>query len=124
MTRKKERQSLTLELEIDGEIKRFVTPQRIPGVLLREAGLIADEFETGVADIADLDSYYQFICDAFGNQFSITEIEFGLDSRDVMKTIYAVALTVIGQVSLATEMLLQDVDLANFIEKKTTIEKT
>lgn len=110
---------LTLTVEIDGKEKRFVTPNKINGGLWRQASLVAEEIEDGVILIADLDSHLQFVCDVFGNQFDIGQLEDGIDARDVVKTVYAVTIFVMGQVSIASEMLTKNVDLSNFDEKKT-----
>lgn len=114
-----EHKPITLKIEIDGKIKSFVTPKRIPGVLWRQAALVAEEIETGEVLIADLDSHLQFVCDVFGNQFTIDELESGVDARDLVKVVYAVTIFVMGQVSIASEMLTKNVDISNLDEKKT-----
>ncbi len=119
MSEKVENKPITLELEIDGELKRFVSPKRIPGTLWREAALVSEEIETGNLLISDLDSHLQFVCDVFGNQFNIDELEKGIDARDLMKTVYSSTLFVMGQVSVAAEMLTRSVDLNEIDEKKT-----
>ncbi|MFA1819003.1 phage tail assembly chaperone G [Virgibacillus oceani] len=117
---KEEHKPISIELEIDGKMQRFVTPKRISGTLLKEAGMISEEITSGIPTIADLDSYYQFVCDVFGNQFTLQQFEEGADSRDIMKTVNACTYFVMGQVTMAAEMLLKDVDLtANEDEKKT-----
>jgi|SRR5699024_911833 len=113
-----EHKSLTLKVEIDGEEKRFVTPKKIPGILWRQAALIAEEIESKDVLVADLDSHLQFVCEVFGSQFSIDELENGVDARDLMKIVYAVTLCVMGQVSLAAEMLTKNVDIGAEDEKK------
>lgn len=118
MTEKVEHKPLTLVLEIDGKEKRYASPSKIKGTLWREASMIAEDIEDGVVQIIDLDSYLQFICDVYGNQFDIAELEEGLDARDMLKTIYAVTIFVMGQVSIASEMLTANVDFAEIDEKK------
>lgn len=115
----KEHKSLTLTVEIDGKDKRFVTPQKIKGGLWRVAALVAEEIESGEILIADLDSHLQFVCDVFGNQFDIGQLEDGIDARDLPKTIYAVTIFVMGQVSVAAEMLTKNIDIGEINEKKT-----
>lgn len=109
----------TLTIEIDGKEKKFVTPRKIKGSLWREAAMVAEEIEHQELLITDLDSHIQFVCNVFNNQFTIDEFENGVDARDLIKIIYATTLFVMGQVSIATEMLTKNVDLADFDEKKT-----
>lgn len=110
---------LAIELEINDKVERFVTPKRIKGVLLREATLIMEEIESQNSTIADLDTYMQFVCDVFGNQFTLSEFENGIDARDLMKTVSACTFFVMGQVTIASEMLTRNTDIADLDEKKT-----
>ncbi|GGN59309.1 phage tail assembly chaperone G [Oceanobacillus indicireducens] len=119
MSTKTEHKPISIELEIEGKMQRFVTPKRISGTLLKEAAMISEEINSGNVIVADLDSYMQFVCNVFGNQFTLQEFEEGSDSRDIMKTVNACTLFVMGQVSMAAEMLLKSVDLAEVDEKKT-----
>lgn len=118
-----ERKSFSLLLEINGKERRFVTPKKIPGVLWRQAAMVGEELESGQMIIADLDSHMQFVCDVFGNQFTLDEFENGIDSRDLIKTIFSTTLFVMGQVSLAAEMLTKNIDINEAVkemnEKKT-----
>lgn len=114
-----ENKAISLVVEIDGKEKRFVTPKRIKGSLWRQAVLVSEEIESGEMLIADLDSHLQFVCDVFGNQFDIGQLEDGIDARDVVKTVYAVTIFVMGQVSVAAEMLMKNVDIGEIDEKKT-----
>jgi hypothetical protein len=100
--------SLSIVLKIEGEDKRFVSPAFIPGKLFRQASEIASEYE-GKTESTDfnLDAKMQFVCDAFGNQFTFDELENGIDSRNVIKTIYATCNYVIGNIEQAS-MLLSD----------------
>lgn len=109
---------ITIILNINDEKKRFVTPKDVKGSLWREAALVAEEIEQQQIMIADLDSHMQFVCNVFGNQFTLTEFEEGIDSRDLIKTIYASAIFVMGQVSVAAKMLTGNVDLGAIDEKK------
>lgn len=119
MSEEQKHKPLTLILEIDDKEKRFVTPKRVKGSLWREAAMVAEEIEQQELLIADLDSHMQFVCNVFDNQFTLSEFEDGIDARDLMKTIYASAIFVMGQVSIAAEMLTRDVDIAEIDEKKT-----
>lgn len=110
---------LSIVLEIEGKEKRFVTPKRVKGSLWREAAMVSEEIEQHEVIIADLDSHMQFVCNVFDNQFTLSEFEDGIDSRDLIKTIYASAIFVMGQVTVASEMLTRDVDVAEINEKKT-----
>ena len=114
-----EHKSLTLKVEIDGKEKSFVTPKKIQGGLWRQAVLISEEIEDGEILLADLDSHLQFVCEVFGNQFDIEQLENGVDARDLMKIIYSYTIFVMGQVSVAAEMLVSNVDLSELDEKKT-----
>jgi len=114
-----EHKSITLIIEINDKEKRFVSPKKIRGGLWREASVVATEIEDGEVLLADLDSHLQFVCEVFDNQFSIDELENGVDSRDLMKIVYAVTIFVMGQVSVAAEMLVSNVDLSKLDEKKT-----
>lgn len=113
-----EHKPITVELEIDGKLERFVTPRRVKGVLLREAVMILEEMDSQISLLADLDTYMQFVCDVFDNQFTIKEFEEGIDARDLMKTISSIALFVTGQVTVASEMLTRNVDIGELDEKK------
>lgn len=116
-----EHKNLTLNIEIDGEEKRFVSPKRIKGSLWRDASMVAEEIEGGEILIADLDGHLQFVCDVFNNQFDIGQLEDGIDARDLMKTIYAVTIFVMGQVSVAAEMLTKNIDISSIdIDEKKT----
>ena len=114
-----EHKSITLHIEIDEKEKAFVSPKKIPGGLWRQAALVAEEIEDGEILNADLDSHLQFVCEVFGNRFSIDELENGVDARDLLKVVYAVTIFVMGQVAIAAEMLTSNVDLSEIDEKKT-----
>lgn len=114
-----EHKPISIELEIDGKLERFVTPKRIKGTLLKEAALISEEFTSEVSTIADFDSYMQFVCDVFGGQFTLKEYEEGVDARDLLKIVNACTFFVMGQVSIAAEMLMKNVDIGDLDEKKT-----
>lgn len=115
-----EHKSITLTIEIDGENKRFVTPKKINGTLFRVAASVEEDLNSGLSVLADLDSHLQFVCDVFGNQFSIDELESGVDSRDLLKIVFAMCYFVSGQVSLASELLLKNVDLSTQNDEKKT----
>lgn len=113
-----EHKPFKMVVEIDGKDKTFVTPKKINGTLWREAATVSQDIENNDLLIADLDSHLQFVCNIFGNQFSIDELENGVDSRDLIKIIYASALFVMGQVTIASEMLSHNVDVAEIDKKK------
>lgn len=114
-----EHKPISIILEIDGKEKRFVTPKRVKGSLWREAAMVAEEIEQHEILIADLDSHMQFVCNVFDNQFTLAEFEEGIDARELIKVIYASAIFVMGQVSIAAEMLTKNTDLGEITEKKT-----
>lgn len=118
MSEDKKHKPLTVVLEINSEEKRFVTPKRVKGSLWREAAMVTEEIEQHELIVADLDSHMQFVCNVFDNQFTLSEFEEGIDSRDLVKTIYSTALFVMGQVTLASEMLTRNVDISEIGEKK------
>lgn len=118
MSKQAEHKALTLILDIDGEQKRFVSPSKIKGSLWRQAATIGEEIESGIVELVDLDTYLQFICDVYNNQFDLATLEDGLDARDILKTIFAVTLLVMGQVSIASQMLTSNIDITELDEKK------
>lgn len=112
-----EHKPITLHVEVNEENKRFVTPKKINGIFWRQAATISDEIETNNVLIADLDGYLQFVCEVFGNQFTIDELENGIDARDILKVVYAICIFVMGQVSVAMEMLNKNIDVGKISEE-------
>jgi hypothetical protein len=100
--------ALTLTLMIEGEEKKFTTPNFIKGKLFRLAAEIATEIESWDHREYDFDKYFQFVCDVFGNQFDVNQLEEGLDARKVIKTVYATAHFVVGNIEQASKLLLDD----------------
>ncbi|MCP1124561.1 hypothetical protein NKR74_14820 [Bacillus sp. 3103sda1] len=98
-------ENLTLVLKINDEDKRFVSPDFISGKLFRQASDIATAFESGNGEKFELDKNSKFVCDVYGNQFTVDEFEEGTDSRKMMKTIYAVVNYVIGNIEKASALL-------------------
>jgi hypothetical protein len=98
--------SMTIVLIIENEEKRFVSPSFIPGKFFRKASEIADNFEGRDEDgKINLDNQMQFVCDVFGNQFDINQFENGIDSRKLLKTVYATVNYVIGNIEQASMLL-------------------
>jgi hypothetical protein len=100
--------ALTLTLMVEGQEKKFTTPNFIKGKLFRKAAEIATEIERADPQDYDFDKYLQFVCDVFGNQFDVNQLEEGLDARKFMKTFYGVAHFVIGNIQEASKLLLDD----------------
>ncbi|MGG3798988.1 phage tail assembly chaperone G [Metabacillus fastidiosus] len=98
-------ESLTLVLKIEGQDKRFVSPSFIKGALFRQATKIASVIENTAEENFDLDTTLQFVCDVYGNQFDIDQLENGIDARTMMKTLYAVVNFVVGNVAQASALL-------------------
>ncbi|KEK17045.1 hypothetical protein BAMA_22700, partial [Bacillus manliponensis] len=98
-------ETLTLVLKIDGKDKRFVPPNFISGKLFRRAAEIADAFTNGSEDVAEFDNNFQFVCDVYGNQFDIEELEEGVDARKVFRTVFGVAQYILGHVEQASRLL-------------------
>ncbi|MED1676329.1 hypothetical protein OB894_16700 [Bacillus subtilis] len=99
-------ESLAIELEIDGEKTRYVTPNFIGGLHFRLAATISQEFEEQSFNVyLNLDKYLQFIVDVFGGQFKVNDLEKGMDSRKIINTIYAVANYVLGNIDFAIKLL-------------------
>ena len=98
-------ETLTIKLNIDGEEKKFTTPQFIKGQLFRRAADIAELMENGEIGEQDLDALYSFVSDVFNNEFTIIEFEDGTDARDIIRTVYAVVNYVMGNVAQAAELL-------------------
>ncbi|WP_199427022.1 phage tail assembly chaperone G [Thermaerobacillus caldiproteolyticus] len=96
--------TLTLTLMIDGKEKKFTTPNFIKGKLFRVAAEIATEIEKGYQP-EDFDKYFKFVCDVFGNQFDVNQLEEGLDARKVIRTVYGTAHFVVGNIEEASKLL-------------------
>ncbi|MBM7598469.1 hypothetical protein JOC34_000826 [Virgibacillus halotolerans] len=103
-------ENFTIALKIEGKTKRFTTPASIKGGLFRQAVEVSQVIEKDEFDISNLDGYIQFVCEVFGEKFTIDQFENGVDARELLKTIYATTFFVLGQVSTATQMLAGDVD--------------
>lgn len=99
-------QPLTIELKIDQKKKKYVTPNHIQGSLFRTAAEVAQELEERSFEVLlNLDKYYQFIVEVFGEKFDVDTLEAGLDARKILDTLYAVSNYVLGNISTAIEML-------------------
>ncbi|OYD12559.1 hypothetical protein CHR37_06350 [Bacillus velezensis] len=99
-------QPLTIELELDGEKKRYVTPSYIGGLHFRLAATISQEFEDQSFNVyLNLDKYLQFVVDVFDRQFDVNTLEKGMDSRKIINTIYSVANYVLGNIDFAIKLL-------------------
>ncbi|MBS4198618.1 hypothetical protein KHA93_03010 [Bacillus sp. FJAT-49732] len=96
---------ITITLKIEGKEKRFVSPSFIPGSLFRRAADITEMIEGGTLDHEGLDAPLAFVSDVFENQFTIDEFEDGIDSRVLIKTVYAVCNFVIGNIEEASTLL-------------------
>jgi hypothetical protein len=102
--------NFTIELKIDGKKKKFTTPSFIKGSLFRRSAEIAEDVELGRIDMKNFDTYLQFVTEVFGEKFNIDDLENGIDSREMTKTIYATTAFVMGQVETATKLLNSNVD--------------
>ncbi|MEC0804106.1 hypothetical protein P8883_07420 [Bacillus atrophaeus] len=104
-------ESLVITLNIDGKDKKFVTPDFISGKLFRSASKIAEDFESNDSDRLFTETQNEFVCNAFGNKFTLDEFENGIDSRLAARTIYATANYVLGNIAEASAILNPDQDL-------------
>ncbi|GIN59244.1 hypothetical protein J8TS2_35630 [Lederbergia ruris] len=103
-------ENLTITLKIDGKDKRFTTPAFVKGSLFRQAVEVSQAIETEEFDINNLDSYIQFVCEVFGNKFTVDEFENGIDGRKLLQTIYGTTFFVLNQVSKASALLTGDIE--------------
>ncbi|QBP06946.1 hypothetical protein [Virgibacillus phage Mimir87] len=97
--------NLTITLQIEGKEKKFVTPSFNNGLFFRRASDITEMIEGGDVSGQDLDSLYAFVCDVYENKFTIEEFEEGTDSRVIIKTVYAVANHIMGNIAEAAKLL-------------------
>lgn len=105
------KQNIKLKLFIDGEEKVYTTPERLSGKLFRVAIDIAERIESSELIAEEIDELLEFVCDSFGNQFTTDELEEGIDPRDLMQTVYAMTFFVLGQESMAQEVMNSSVDV-------------
>ncbi|MEG7334009.1 phage tail assembly chaperone G [Bacillus sp. 0102A] len=98
-------EALTITLKIDGKDKKFVTPDFISGKLFRSASAIAEDFESNDADRMFTEKQNEFVCNVFGNKFTLDDFENGIDARVAARTIYATANYVLGNITEASALL-------------------
>ena len=87
--------SIEIELEINGEIKRFVCT-KIKGILLRKTVGVIKVFEgmdKGI-DEEKLDELADYTVDVFGKQFTREEFYDGIELGDVITKIQDIAETI------------------------------
>ncbi|MCO4849979.1 phage tail assembly chaperone G [Bacillus vallismortis] len=101
-------EALTITLKIDGKDKKFVTPDFISGKLFRSASAIAEDFESNDTDRLFTEKQNEFVCNAFGNKFTLDDFENGIDARVAARTIYATATYVLGNITEASAILNPD----------------
>ncbi|MCY8241812.1 phage tail assembly chaperone G [Bacillus haynesii] len=99
---------ISINLRINGKNKKFVTPNFISGKLFREAAEITEDIESTDAERIFTAKQIEFVCDAFGNKFSVDEFENGIDARLVTRTIYGTANYVLGNIAEASQILNPD----------------
>ncbi|MED1742202.1 hypothetical protein P4U97_22360 [Bacillus swezeyi] len=99
---------ISINLRINGKNKKFVTPNFISGKLFREAAEITEDIESTDADRLFTEKQIEFVCDAFGNKFTVDEFENGIDARLVTRTIYGTANYVLGNIAEASQILNPD----------------
>lgn len=92
--------NIEIELETNGEIKRFVCT-KIKGILLRKTVGIIKVFESmdkGM-DEEKLDRLADYMVDVFGNQFTREEFYDGVELDDVIVKIQKTAETIMEMVT-------------------------
>ena len=92
--------NIEIELEINGEIKRFVCT-KIKGILLRKTvGKIKvfESMDKGM-DEEKLDRLADYMVDVFGNQFTREEFYDGVELDDVIVKIQKTAETIMEMVT-------------------------
>lgn len=104
-------EALTITLKINGKNKKFATPNFISGKLFRSASAIAEDFESNDTDRLFTEKQNEFVCNVFGNKFTLDDFENGIDSRLAARTIYATANYVLGNIAEASAILNPDQDL-------------
>ena len=105
------KQNLKITLHVDGEETIYETPEWMSGTLLESALDAIERIETSTIISEEIDDLLQFVCDSFSNQFTISELKEGTDSRKLMQAIYATAFFVTGQETLAFETLEANIDI-------------
>lgn len=88
-------EKMKVSLFIDGKEKTFYSPNFISGRIGREAADLEEKylinqngkFEETQTEVLDI--FVDFLCRAFGNQFTADEFYDGIDSRVMYKTIPA-----------------------------------
>lgn len=98
--------TLSVKLVIDEKETQYNTPNFLSGKLFRDASEISLEMETK-GDF-DLDRGIEFVSRAFGNHFTPQQFEEGIDSRHLLRTIYATVHYVVGNIAEASKLLNAD----------------
>ncbi|KYC67993.1 hypothetical protein B4092_3908 [Bacillus licheniformis] len=99
---------ISINLRINDKNKKFVTPNFISGKLFREAAEITEDIESTDAERIFTEKQIEFVCNTFGNKFSVDEFENGIDARLVTRTIYGTANYVLGNIAEASRILNPD----------------
>lgn len=92
-------ETIYIDLLLDGKEKRYIIPSHIPTRKLSRAVEIAEMFEKEIIDPEHILIYIEYLVDTFDHQFSVDELEEGLDSKKLMRTVYSTAMYVVGRVS-------------------------
>lgn len=88
---------MQIKIEIDGELKTFVMPF-IKGRVLRRAIGIQEAVSQSKDTISLnlMDEMIEFVCNAFGNQFSPDDIWDGIEAQKILPTVSNVIIAVSG----------------------------
>lgn len=86
---------MTLSIIIDGKEKIFVS-KSIKARILRKAMAITSSVNFSDVSVENLDTVVGFLCDVYGNQFSIDDVYDGIESDKLMPLLISTISAVIG----------------------------
>lgn len=89
---------MQIELAIDGEERIFVAPP-VKARMLRNALVLKNTVDFNDIQTKELDQLVNFVCDAFGKQFSVDECYDGVDVGNFMPLILDVMSAASGSKS-------------------------
>lgn len=91
---------LKITLNIKGEEKTF-TPTFISGRVFRNTLKLA-KIDVNKVDENMSDEFAKYICDVFGNKFTIDEFYDGIDAREILPTFLNCIKEITGQIEQKT----------------------
>lgn len=100
---------MQIELEVNGEDRIFVAPS-VKARMLRNALAIKNKIDFSDIEEKELDELVNFVCDAFGNQFTVDQCYDGVKIEDFMPLITEVMNKASGASASATAASVEDQD--------------